>query len=323
MSALAATFPGIDRDVAVAGALLHDIGKVETYACRNGAIELTDAGKLLGEIPLGYYRVRRAIEEIEGFPATDADSLLHIILSHHGKLEHGSPVVPCTREATLVHFIDNLGGNLGSFDRIEKALAEGAAWSDFDRGIATAAYFGARERSGLSPPSGERPGWAFLPALGGALAHAPLLRYDLLPSLKRPLDLGAAPGGTRLFGDNKTIRGALAMASGTLAATLLLHRLEPYRRRLPAELREAGPLRHGALLGAAVGARRAAQQRAEAPARHRPRRARRAPRSAWRSPSTTRPTSCSAPGRCWRRSGACRRASWPRRSRSWRAFTWA
>jgi 3'-5' exoribonuclease len=146
VSALAATFPKIDRDVAVSGALLHDIGKVETYSSRNGAIELTDAGKLLGEIPLGYYRVRREIERIEGFPRTDADALLHIILSHHGKLEHGSPVVPCTREATLVHFIDNLGGNLGSFDRIEKALAEGASWSDFDRGIATSAYFAARER---------------------------------------------------------------------------------------------------------------------------------------------------------------------------------
>jgi 3'-5' exoribonuclease len=145
VSALAATFPGIDRDIAVAGALLHDIGKVETYANRNGAIELTDLGKLLGEIPLGYYRVRRTIEKIEGFPRSDAAALLHIILSHHGKLEHGSPVMPCTREATLVHFIDNLGGNLGSFDRIEKALAEGASWSDFDRGLSTAAYFGSRE----------------------------------------------------------------------------------------------------------------------------------------------------------------------------------
>ncbi len=144
VSALAATFPGIDRDVAVTGALLHDIGKVEAYASRNGAIELTDAGKLLGEIPLGYYTVRRAIEEIAGFPAEDAESLLHIILSHHGKLEHGSPVVPCTREATLVHFIDNLGGNLGSFDRIEKALADGARWSEFDRGISTSAYFAPR-----------------------------------------------------------------------------------------------------------------------------------------------------------------------------------
>ena len=147
VSALAAPFPKIDRDLAVTGALLHDIGKVETYASSNGAIELTDAGKLLGEIPLGYYRVRREIERIDGFPREDADALLHIILSHHGKLEHGSPVVPCTREATLVHFIDNLGGNLGSFDRIEKALAEGARWSDFDRGLATAAYFAAREQA--------------------------------------------------------------------------------------------------------------------------------------------------------------------------------
>ena len=145
VSALAATFREIDRDVAVCGALLHDIGKVEAYASTGHAIELTDDGKLLGEIPLGYYMIRREIEEIDGFPVADAQSLLHIILSHHGKLEHGSPVVPCTREATLVHFIDNLGGNLGSFDRIEKSLAEGARWSDFDRGISAAAFFAPRE----------------------------------------------------------------------------------------------------------------------------------------------------------------------------------
>jgi 3'-5' exoribonuclease len=144
VSALAATFPAIDRDIAVTGALLHDIGKVEAYALRNGAIELTDAGKLLGEIALGYYMVRREIERIEGFPPGDAEALLHIVLSHHGRLEHGSPVVPCTREATLVHFIDNLGGNLGSFDRIEKALADGERWSAFDRGLSTSAYFAPR-----------------------------------------------------------------------------------------------------------------------------------------------------------------------------------
>jgi hypothetical protein len=91
----------------------------------------------------------------------------------------------------------------------------------------------------------ERPGWAFLPALGGALAHAPILRYDLFPSLRRPLN-------ARLFGANKTYRGALAMSGGTLAATLALHRLPAYRARLPAQLREAGGLRHGALLGVAV-----------------------------------------------------------------------
>jgi 3'-5' exoribonuclease len=142
--ALAATFPEVDHDVAVTGALLHDLGKIEAYAMEGGAIELTDAGKLHGEIPLGYYLVRREIEELPGFSPDTAQALLHIILSHHGQLEHGSPVVPCTREATLVHMIDNLGGRLGSFDRIEKSLADGERWSGYDRGISGSAYFGER-----------------------------------------------------------------------------------------------------------------------------------------------------------------------------------
>ncbi len=70
--------------------------------------------------------------------------MLHIILSHHGSLEHGSPVVPCTREATLVHQIDNLGGRLGSFDRLEKELPPGRRWSELDRALGAAAFFPTR-----------------------------------------------------------------------------------------------------------------------------------------------------------------------------------
>src|SRR6185503_20931617 len=113
-------FAEVDHDLAVTGALLHDIGKLDAYTADPGAIDLTGHGRLQGEIPLGYYRVRRLCEEIEGFPPHLAEQVGHIILSHHGALEHGSPVVPCTREATLVHFLDNLGGRLGSFDRLEK-----------------------------------------------------------------------------------------------------------------------------------------------------------------------------------------------------------
>jgi 3'-5' exoribonuclease len=144
VSAISATFPGIDRDLAVTGALLHDIGKVEAYEMNGGAIDLSDAGKLLGEIPLGYYLVRREIEELPGFAPDTAQALLHIILAHHGQLEHGSPVTPCTREATLVHFVDNLGGRLGSFDRLEKSLGDGERWSTFDRALSGSAFFGAR-----------------------------------------------------------------------------------------------------------------------------------------------------------------------------------
>jgi 3'-5' exoribonuclease len=143
VGAISATFPGVDRDVAVTGALLHDVGKLEAYtADPTTSIDLTDDGRLQGEIPLGYYRVRREIEELAGFPAQLARAVLHIILSHHGSLAHGSPVVPCTREATLVHMIDNLGGRLGSFDRLEKELPRGQEWSGFDRAIGAGAWFG-------------------------------------------------------------------------------------------------------------------------------------------------------------------------------------
>jgi 3'-5' exoribonuclease len=82
-----------------------------------------------------------SMEAIEGFPDELGQAVVHIILSHHGSLEHGSPVVPATREATLVHMMDNLGGKLGSFDRVERSLADGESWSGFDRGIGNAAYF--------------------------------------------------------------------------------------------------------------------------------------------------------------------------------------
>ena len=142
VGAISATFPGIDRDVAVTGALLHDIGKLEAYQWDAQHIDMTDAGKLQGEIPLGYFRVRTEIERIDDFPPALAEAIVHIVLSHHGSLAHGSPVVPCTREATLVHMIDNLGGRLGSFDRLEKELATGQSWSAFDRALGSGAYFG-------------------------------------------------------------------------------------------------------------------------------------------------------------------------------------
>jgi 3'-5' exoribonuclease len=145
VAVISTTFPGIDRDVAITGALLHDIGKLDAYTADPLAIDLTDLGKLHGEIALGYFRIRRVIEDIPGFPDDLAAAVLHIILSHHGQLEHGSPVVPCTREATLVHAIDNLGGKLGSFDRLEKELPHGSAWSGYDRALGGSAHFGARQ----------------------------------------------------------------------------------------------------------------------------------------------------------------------------------
>ena len=158
------------------------------YASINGAIELTDRGKLLGEIPLGYYMVRREIERIDGFPPAEAEGLLHIILSHHGKLEHGSPVVPCTREATLVHFVDNLGGNLGQLRPHRATLADGASWSDYDRGICTvgvlrAARAGAARRGGLAAASSFRCRGSPRGRSGTRMGAPPMCRWAIAPSM--------------------------------------------------------------------------------------------------------------------------------------------
>jgi 3'-5' exoribonuclease len=151
VNAISAHFPGIDRDLAVTGALIHDIGKIEAYAQDPTTIDLTDAGKLQGEIPLGYYLVRSTIERTPGFPPGLARALLHIQLSHHGTYENGSPVTPRTREATIVHAIDNLGGKLGSFDRLEKGLADGETWTQYDRAIEGSAWFRAPDGDAAVP----------------------------------------------------------------------------------------------------------------------------------------------------------------------------
>ncbi|MGC9220200.1 MAG: HD domain-containing protein [Solirubrobacteraceae bacterium] len=148
-SALSAIYPELDRDLVLTGALIHDIGKLETYTEVDGQIEMTDAGRLHGEIALGYARIHTEIESIAGFPHELAQALLHIVLSHHGALEYGSPVVPSTREATLVHMADSLSAKLGSFDRIERALDADARWAGYDNGLGACAYFGAdRSRTG-------------------------------------------------------------------------------------------------------------------------------------------------------------------------------
>jgi 3'-5' exoribonuclease len=137
-------FSGTDRDLAVCGALLHDIGKLDAYSGARGGVVLNDTGKLIGEIPSGYYTVRRTIDEIPGFPHELAQALLHIILSHHGCLEHGSPVVPATREALLVHTMDKLSGDLGSFDRLDLESPDDQRWSRYDGALGRSVFLSRR-----------------------------------------------------------------------------------------------------------------------------------------------------------------------------------
>jgi hypothetical protein len=87
--------------------------------------------------------------------------------------------------------------------------------------------------------------WVFLPAVGAPLAHAPVLRADLAPALRRPIS-------RRLFGANKTWRGALVMTGGTVTAALALSKVPAYRRRLPEPVAATPPIVVGGLLGIAM-----------------------------------------------------------------------
>jgi 3'-5' exoribonuclease len=143
----------IDRDLAVAGALLHDLGKADAYAFEGSTIVMTDRGKLHGEIFLGSARVKDAIavlnqetnDPAETISEVIEDALVHIILSHHGALEYGSPVVPCTREAALVHGMDKLHAVLGRFNVLEGVLRSGSSWSGYDDTLGTSAWFTPRD----------------------------------------------------------------------------------------------------------------------------------------------------------------------------------
>lgn len=101
------------RDLIVAGLVLHDIGKIEELSFKTG-IRYTTRGQLLGHISIGAEMVSEKIRAIPDFPAAVRDQLLHIILSHHGELQFGSPKEPLFPEALVVHLLDNLDSKLQS-----------------------------------------------------------------------------------------------------------------------------------------------------------------------------------------------------------------
>lgn len=112
-AAAAEHYSDLDRDLLLAGAFLHDIGKTAEIAVEPG-FPYTEEGTLLGHIPIGFAMVRERIARIAGFPREIAMDLGHLILSHQGELEWGSPVQPRTTEALVLHFVDNLDSKVAT-----------------------------------------------------------------------------------------------------------------------------------------------------------------------------------------------------------------
>mgnify|MGYP001089936482 CR=1 FL=1 len=126
-------YPDVDRDLLLAGVLLHDVGKIEELAVTNH-IDYSDSGRLLGHIVIGVEFLDEYLRGIEGFPPELAMKLKHMIVSHHGLLENGSPIVPMFLEAMILHYIDNLDAQVrGVSQALEKNAGKKGGWTDYVR----------------------------------------------------------------------------------------------------------------------------------------------------------------------------------------------
>ena len=127
---VAEQYPELDVDLLLAGAVLHDIGKLDEMTYER-AVQYTAEGELLGHILIGYELVSRKMDAIEGFPPELKTLVLHILASHHGHYEFGSPKLPMFREAVVFHYLDELDSRMGAIRRgLEAPAAEGEEiWS--------------------------------------------------------------------------------------------------------------------------------------------------------------------------------------------------
>ncbi|NCP08842.1 HD domain-containing protein [bacterium] len=131
-SDVCARYPSLNRDILLAGAFLHDIGKVKELSC-DLQIDYTDEGRLIGHLALGASMLDEKIREIKGFPAELAIRLRHLILSHHGEYLFGSPKKPKFAEAFALHFVDDLDAKLNALGRILERDREDGSWTRYNR----------------------------------------------------------------------------------------------------------------------------------------------------------------------------------------------
>jgi len=122
----------LDRDLLVTGALLHDIGKVKEYVVNSNGIEVTTEGELVGHIVIG---IEMLAQKARGISYEKFLKLKHLIASHHGEFEWGSPVLPKTPEALVLHFIENMDSKINRVMQIIDKEDKEKDWSEYDSNL--------------------------------------------------------------------------------------------------------------------------------------------------------------------------------------------
>lgn len=133
--------PKIDRDLLLTGAVLHDLGKIEEYNIYNAAFVQTDQGILKGHIILGLEIIKEVIDYIDNFPNKLRLLLEHMIISHHGRQEWGSPIEPKTIEAIILHYADLMSCRVNhALQIMENHRDQDSSWSKWDRILNSSLY---------------------------------------------------------------------------------------------------------------------------------------------------------------------------------------
>ena len=122
----------LDRDLLVTGAFLHDIGKLRELS-HDLRIEYTDEGRLVGHLVLGCLMMEEKISQTKGFPPDLAIRLKHLILSHHGQFEFGSPKRPKFKEAFALHLIDDFDAKMNGLGRFIEMDTKEGPWTEYNR----------------------------------------------------------------------------------------------------------------------------------------------------------------------------------------------
>lgn len=125
-------YPELDGDLLMTGAFLHDIGKIREFTYGR-TIDYSDEGRLLGHLVLGVSMLEEKLADFKKFPAETALCLKHMILSHHGEYDFGSPKRPKFLEAFVLHLIDDLDAKMNGIARFMSKDRNEGAWTDFNR----------------------------------------------------------------------------------------------------------------------------------------------------------------------------------------------
>src|SRR5499427_5222220 len=127
---VAAHYPELDLDLLLTAAILHDVGKLDEL-CYERSVAYTTEGQLLGHIVMELETVNRAIDKLDGFPAPLKIVVQHLLISHHGQYEFGSPKLPMIREALVFHYLDDMDSKMAAV-RAALAIESGEEyWSVF------------------------------------------------------------------------------------------------------------------------------------------------------------------------------------------------